>query len=321
MISMGLALSHAPAMFAPLELWPRIYAAIPETMRAAQPHTAALETPEVRAAHKARIDAALERMRALIADCRPDAIVVVGNDQNELFDLSNNPQLAIYTGAEIWGSSDSFYLPTPPAASRFTCPGHPDLALQLLKAMMRAGCDPANCASIRPAGSEPERGMAHMLTYLLPRLVPALDLPVVPVFLNTHYPPMPAGRRCWEIGLALGRALAARPERIVVIASGGMSHDPAGPRAGWIDEPLDRWIFERIEQDRGEELAQLFHFDSATLRGGTGELRAWISVAAACQWPGQCIDYIASHHAKTGLGFAHWPAACAHLNRLEHRLF
>jgi protocatechuate 4,5-dioxygenase beta chain len=87
-----------------------------------------------------------------------------------------------------------------------------------------------------------------------------------------------------------------------------MSHDPIGPRAGWIDEPLDQWVFERIEQNRGEELGNLFSFDSATLRGGTGELRAWIAAAGACRWAGKKIEYIPIHHGKCGIGFAIWPA-------------
>ena len=64
---------------------------------------------------------------------------------------------------------------------------------------------------------------------------------------------------------------ADRPERIAIYGSGGMSHDPDGPRAGWIDQPLDNWVFERIERNRSEELTRLFSFDSDTLRGGTGD--------------------------------------------------
>ena len=51
----------------------------------------------------------------------------------------------------------------------------------------------------------------------------------------------------------------------------------------------------------------LFAFDSDTLRGGTGEIRAWITAAAACARAGRVVDYVASHHAKVGLGFAVWP--------------
>ena len=147
-----------------------------------------------------------------------------------------------------------------------------------------------------------------MLANPMPKLVPDLNIPVIPVFLNAYYPPLPNGRRCWDLGVAIADIFEYCPERIAIYGSGGMSHDPGGPRAGWIDEPLDNWVFERIETCRGEELTHLFTFDSDTLRGGTGELRAWIATAGACQWPGGKIDYFPSHHAKTGIGFCHWPA-------------
>ena len=98
----------------------------------------------------------------------------------------------------------------------------------------------------------------------------------------------------------------ACPERIAIDGSGGMSHDPGGPRAG-IDEPLDNWVFERIKAGRGEDQCHLFTFDSDTLRGGTGKLRAWIATAGACRWPGNMVDYFPSHHSKTGIGIYLWP--------------
>jgi hypothetical protein len=119
---------------------------------------------------------------------------------------------------------------------------------------------------------------------------------------------MPSGQRCWEIGLALADIFKDRPERIAIYASGGLSHDPFGPRAGWVDEPLDRWILERIAGNRGDELTRLFSFDSDTLRGGTGEVRAWIAAAGACRWQAKVVDYMPIHHAKAGIGFAYWPA-------------
>ena len=93
------------------------------------------------------------------------------------------------------------------------------------------------------------------------------------------------------------------------MASGGLSHDPRGPRAGWIDTPLDRWVLEQLRLGNGEALCQLFEFDSDTLRSGTGEIRSWIVVAGAgSATPATIVDYIPAHHAVTGLGFAYWAA-------------
>jgi len=63
--------------------------------------------------------------------------------------------------------------------------------------------------------------------------------------------------------------------------------------------------------NRGAQLKNLFTFDSDTLRGGTGELRSWISAAGACQWPATVVDYVPAHHVKAGLGFAYWPPRAA----------
>ena len=67
-------------------------------------------------------------------------------------------------------------------------------------------------------------------------------------------------------------------------------------------------MLERLEKNEGDKLTNLFTFDSDTLRGGTGEIRAWITAAAAMRRPVTVLDYFPSHHAKTGLGFAYWPA-------------
>jgi len=71
-------------------------------------------------------------------------------------------------------------------------------------------------------------------------------------------------------------------------------------------------VLERLERNEGEALKQLFTFDSDTLRGGTGEIRAWITVAGAMRRPAKVLDYIRAHHAKVGLAFAYWPALDAH---------
>ena len=307
MIGMGIVSSHAPVMFCPREVWPRIYANIPDYMKGSQPHTAKLETPEVIDSYIRRINAALGVLAKAIADCKPDAIVCIGDDQEDMYDASNNPSIGVFIGETIWGSSAPFYMQEPPEKSRVHIPVHTELARLLLWGLVKRGFDPAQSNEVRPQGKHPARGASHMLVTTMPRLTPKLDIPVIPVMLNAYFPPQPTGRRCWELGAAIADILKDRPERIVIYGSGGMSHDPVGPRAGWIDEPLDNWVFERIERNRGEELCNLFSFDSATLRGGTGELRAWIAAASACRWPGKKIEYIPIHHGKCGIGFALWP--------------
>lgn len=306
MLGLGLASSHAPAMFEPAERWPIVYSAIPDYTKDSQPHTAKLETPEVIEGYLKRIDAAFDILREQLQAYRPEALIVLGDDQGDMFDASLNPAFCIYTGEELWGLDGTPYRPQE-ERHKITFPCHAELSQYLHRELIQHGFDLASSAVFRPLG-RPENGVSHMLSQPVPRLLPDLDIPVIPIFINEYYPPIPTAERCFDLGVALADILADRTERVAIYASGGLSHDPFGPRAGWVDEPLDRWVLERLERNDGGALKHLFTFDSDTLRGGTGEIRAWISVAGAMNRAATIVDYISAHHAKTGLGFAYWPA-------------
>ena len=309
MLGLGLASSHAPAMFEPAERWPTVYAGKPKYTIESQPHTAKLETPEVIDAYIARINAAMQELRGQIEAYRPDALVVVGDDQNDLFDDTNNPTFSIFTGDRLWGLTGTDYTPMEQRQRiEFEC--HAPLAQHINKALVGRGFDFANLGKFNPV-ARPHIGVSHMVSYPVPVLVPQFDIPIVPIFLNEYFPPLPTAERCHALGLALREVLEEWPGRIALYASGGLAHDPGGPRAGWVDEPLDRWLLERLERNDLDALKHLFTFDSDTVRGGTGEIRAWIVVAAAMQRPATVLDYIGAHHAKCGLGFAYWPAVDA----------
>lgn len=307
MLGLGLASSHAPGIFCPLDLWPKVYAAIPDYTKESQPAGAKLESREVLEKYLARINTAFEVLRQQLEAYRPDALIIVGDHHIDLFNNSNMPTLAIFTGDEVWGSSKPFYMDDPPEASRIHIPVHSVLAKFVFKGLIKHGFDPSNVAVMQPLG-DPERGVSHMLVLPAPKLMPKLDIPVIPIFLNENFPPLPTAKRCWDLGMALREIFSKRPERVAIYASGGLSHDPFGPRAGWIDEPLDRWVLERIETGNAEELTNLFTFDSDTVRGGTAEISAWITAAGACRRPAKIVEYLPVHHIKVGLGFAYWPA-------------
>ncbi|MGD9945393.1 MAG: hypothetical protein AB7S98_19370 [Burkholderiaceae bacterium] len=308
MIGFGFATSHAPGMFCPADVWPSVYASIPDYTKASQPHTAKLETRELIESYIARIDAAFARIGRELEAYRPDAIIAVGDDHDDVFGSANTPTFALFSGPSIWGASASPYLKEPPEKSRVEIGIQSELADALAQGLVKRGFDISVCREFVAQGRRhPEMGFSHSVILPYTRIVPKLDVPIVPLILNANYPPLPSARRCWDLGRALADICGKRPERIAVMGSGGMSHDPFGPRAGWVDEPLDAWVFDRIEANESEELTQLFTFDSATLRGGTGELRTWIVAAGACRWAGRKLDYIPAHHVKTALGFCLWP--------------
>ena len=308
MLGLGLASSHAPALFRPVETWPAIYDAIPEYMKGSQPHTAAKETTEVLQGYIDRINASFKVLEDRLRAYKPDALVIIGDDQGDMFARSMMPAMCIYTGEDLWGTLAVPYLPENPKDMIITLKVHQELAKHILEQLFEHGFDPAYAEIERPMG-RPEHGASHAMIHPMPKLMPDLDIPVVPIFLNEYFPPMPSAERCWHLGRVLREVLDKRPERVAIYASGGMSHDPTGPRAGWIDEPLDRWFLDRLALNEHEKLKSLFTFDSATMRGGTGELRAWIAVAAAMDTPADIVEYFPSHHAKIGCGFVTWNAA------------
>jgi len=146
-----------------------------------------------------------------------------------------------------------------------------------------------------------------MVSNLVPEVDPKLEIPLVCVFVNEYFAPLPGAARCARLGEAIADALRDRPERIAIHASGGLSHFPGMYNAGWIDQPLDRWILERLQRNDVDALQHLFTFDSDNLRSGTGEVRAWISVAAAMKRPATVVDYVPAHCTQTGCGFVYWP--------------
>jgi len=109
--------------------------------------------------------------------------------------------------------------------------------------------------------------------------MPAPAVPIVPLHVNVYLPPQPTPRRCHAWGQALGEILGARPERVVLMASGGMSHYPGTDRYASPDFEWDRRILDTLRDGRGAELAAVTgeELDKA----GNVELRTWITVLGA----------------------------------------
>ena len=311
MLGLGMASAHAPMMFQKAQYWPRMIERIPAEAREHLPKTARVElaTPSIVDGHIQRIEAAFATLRSELQAYRPDALIMIGDDQGDMFDAANNPTFAIYTGDEpLWGRSarDAFDVPAA-ERTRLVFPQHAELARHLLRGLIERDFDVANVGRFDPRGN-PARGVSHMVSNLVPEVDPTLRIPLVCVFINEYFPPLPSAARCARLGEAIADVLRDRPERIAIYASGGLSHYPGMFNAGWIDQPLDRWILERLERNDVTGLEHLFTFDSDTMRSGTGEVRAWISVAAAMRRPARVVDYIPAHSTQTGCGFAFWPA-------------
>lgn len=307
-VVLGLASSHTPSMFVSADKWPMVHQALVRDVP--QPRELALETPHVLEDHVRRVNQGFAALQAQLEAAKPDAVFIIGDDQNELFSTAMIPSFAIFIGEEAEGSYAIGFAGEKPAEKRITLKGNPAIAKIALNGLIERGFDFGFAENLVPL-ARPEIGLGHAFTRIgrAMRLVET-GIPAIPIFTNAYHPPMPSAARCYALGQALRDIFANRPERIALYGSGGLSHDPRGPRAGWVDEPLDCWVLERIERGEGTQLKSLFTTDSATLRSGTGEIRNWIAVAGAYDGvKGTIVDYIPSRHAVTGLGFAYWTDA------------
>ena len=310
MIGLGLACSHAAGLFRPPEVWqehlkraaPGVIERYPEAKRQ-------LESLELCREQHRRVHDGFRTLREQVQDYAPDAIVMIGDDQGDLFNLSNNPAIAVYTGSDpMWGRTGYEWDKPMEQRSKVTLNNHVELSRSLLTGLLKKDFDVANLGEFQPVGRD-GHGLSHMAARIAPELDPSGTIPIICVFLNEYFAPMPSGRRCAQLGRAIAEIFADRPERIAICASGGLSHYPSQKaiNRGDIDVPLDTWVLERIARNDVAALENLFSFDSQSLRSGTGEIRAWISVAAAMNRPATIIDYLPIHSTFTGVGFASWP--------------
>src|SRR2546426_1856601 len=304
MLGLGLAVSHAPSMFRGLEHWPLIHRVLTDGVP--QPMEIEKETPEVIQRYIDRIHLGFEALKQRLEAFKPDVLLVVGDDQAEVFTEANMPTYCLFTCAEVHGSINIGLIGEPEEENHITLRCGSELARHLLDALNRKGFDVSESKELKPLG-RPKRGLGHAFTRPVAKVTPQLNVPIIPLHVNCYFAPMPSARQCYELGRAIASALKDRPERVAIMASGGLSHDPRGPRAGWIDTSLDRWVLEQLRSGNAETLCHLFEFDSDTLRSGTGEIRSWIVVAGACsEARATIVDYIPAHHAVTGLGFAYF---------------
>jgi 2,3-dihydroxyphenylpropionate 1,2-dioxygenase len=169
-----------------------------------------------------RFTAAVERLRATVDQARVDAMVVFGPDhfRNMFYDCMP----AFCVGIErLTGRGDY---------------GTPAGALPVAAALARDVFDGATAAGFDPAFSL-HMGIDHGISQVYGNLVPTLDVPLVPVMVNTSGPPLPALRRCFEFGQAIGDAVrsSSSDSRVLVVGSGGLSHWP--PKTSAFDPEVD----------------------------------------------------------------------------------
>jgi protocatechuate 4,5-dioxygenase beta chain len=301
------AISYSPLLYRPRARWPEIYAFLAGDVT--QPLAAADETPERLDAAASKVDAAFGLSAERLAAAQLDALIVLTSDRGQMFDLRNTPQLHVFAGDEIWGDPAIPELGEQPNRVSFTCDAL--LARTIAEELAIVGFDVSEGTVFSPLGN-PERGVGAALIEPLLRLALPSDTRIVPIHINAHVAPAIAGRRAVEFGAALAHALALVPGRTGILASGGLSGDPRGRLAGWIDDVLDQWVLQRLASARSRDIGAIFEVESQTFHGTTAEIRLWMAAGAAMESSGSrghLTTYLPLSHAAVGTAFMHWENA------------
>jgi len=106
---------------------------------------------------------------------------------------------------------------------------------------------------------------------------------VVPIAINTVQHPLPSAGRCYRLGQAVGRAIESWPEdkKVLIMGTGGLSHQLDGTRAGFINKPFDKMCMEAIVSDP-ESLTRFTIPELIEQAGAQGvELIMWIAARGA----------------------------------------
>lgn len=275
-----------------------------------EPYKAIATPDEFARAEKACQDA-LDRAGDELAAAAPDVVMVIGDDQGELFPLSNTPAISVYYGEEIatndiWGRDDKPTWMNEMAKGylmdevhRF--PGAPALGQALIEGLIESHIDVGASSGV----DDPVKaGFGHAFGFIAHRLFRDRAIPMLPVLLNTYFPPnVMRSARAFHIGEKIRSVLSAYDgdERIAVIASGGLSHFV-------VDEELDRRVLEGLVPGRSEILKAI---PPEALNSGSSEILNWVMTAAAVDHlPLQWTEYepIRRTPAGTGIGvgFACW---------------
>jgi protocatechuate 4,5-dioxygenase beta chain len=207
-----------------------------------------------------------------IAEQKPDVIFLAYNDHATAFSLDIVPTFAIGC-ADEFQPADEGWGPRPVPVVK----GHPALASHIAQSVIQDDFDLTIVHRM-----DVDHGLTVPLSLLFGQ-PEAWPCRVIPFAVNVILYPPPSGRRCFELGKALRRAVESFDEdlNVQVWGTGGMSHQLQGPRAGLINREFDTAFLDRIVND-AEGLSRLPHIDYVRLAGSEGiELVMWLIMRGA----------------------------------------
>ena len=222
-------------------------------------------------------------VRAWLEEMKPDVAVVFYNDHGLNFFLDKMPTFAVGAAPEYRGADEGWGIPTLPPAK-----GQPDLSWHIIEHLVDREFDVTTCQEMLV-----DHGFAIPLKLFWPGECPVTT---VPVCINTVQFPLPSARRCYNLGKAVGEAIASwdSDKRVVVIGTGGLSHQLDGERAGFINKPFDLKFMDSLVND--PEWATQYSIHELVEKTGTQgvELLMWLATRGAV--PGRVRKVHTNYH-------------------------
>ncbi|MDD5332627.1 MAG: class III extradiol dioxygenase subunit beta [Rhodoferax sp.] len=207
-----------------------------------------------------------------LKDSKPDVIFLVYNDHATAFSLDLIPTFAIGTAAS-YQPADEGWGPRPVPVVQ----GHPELAAHIAQSVIQQDFDLTIVNKM-----DVDHGLTVPLSLMCGQ-PQAWPCPVIPFAVNVVQYPVPSGRRCFELGKAIRRAVESydQPLNVQIWGTGGMSHQLQGPRAGLINQAFDNAFLDRLIADP-EGQASMPHIDYVREAGSEGiELVMWLIARGA----------------------------------------
>jgi 2,3-dihydroxyphenylpropionate 1,2-dioxygenase len=205
--------------------------------------------------------AAMRRLGELLDETKLDALIIFASDHMETFFLKSVPTFAILSSENACAAF----------AGRSWNPSiHQGLAEALLDQLVARDFDMAYSQ---------EAELGHSFAAIFEWVLGHRAIPVVPIFINTYLPPLPSARRCAALGKAIAEIVASRPERVAVLASGGMSHYPGTWKYYKPAYDFDRWCIHELENSHSDSFINLSAEQLDEV--GNTEMLPWAAVLGA----------------------------------------
>ncbi len=213
---------------------------------------------------------ALGKIRRTIESLQPDLILELSNGHYSNFNVHNMPAVCVGIGPTHYGPIDGKTIRIPEGE----IPGHPEFAKSLVEQAYESGFDLAWSGDLRL-----DSGI--MVPYHT--FNPDHTIPLVPILLNAMVLPVPTASRMYQFGSFLRKFIVSRPknERIVIMGTGGISHDVASQRSGWIDSDFDHEFLENLGHGRVESVTNYTTEKFERSGNGAKEVLAWMAAMGA----------------------------------------